>query len=134
MTYGSCQRMWLSNVHTWVNPYASARRARSRTRADGGVVCSTRPSFIASLADARSASRPAPGGASGRSDHPRSRVRGPNLQALGSHACYGSSSIRRKTEIDLAGVRVGPAGRDDLAARVEVDALRPVHVRVAEQA
>ena len=26
--------MWLSNVHTWVNPYVSARFARSTTRAD----------------------------------------------------------------------------------------------------
>ena len=43
MTYGSCHRMWLSNVHTWVNPYCSARLARSTTRADGGVVCSTTP-------------------------------------------------------------------------------------------
>ena len=24
MTYGSCHRMWLSNVHTWLNPYVSA--------------------------------------------------------------------------------------------------------------
>ena len=41
--YGSCHRMWLSNVHTWLNPYVSARFARSTTRALGGVVCRTTP-------------------------------------------------------------------------------------------
>src|SRR5262245_38460950 len=35
--------MWLSNVHTWLNPYVSARTARSTTRALGGVVCRTTP-------------------------------------------------------------------------------------------
>src|SRR5688572_228001 len=35
--------MWLSNVHTWLNPYSSACRASSTTRADGGVVWRTTP-------------------------------------------------------------------------------------------
>ena len=48
MTNGSCHRMWESNVHTWVNPYVSARFARSTTRDDGGVVCSTTPRSIGS--------------------------------------------------------------------------------------
>src|SRR3954451_2932382 len=47
MTYGSCHRMWLSNVQTYSNPYVSARLARSTTRADGGVVCNTTPNFMA---------------------------------------------------------------------------------------
>src|ERR1700712_1545501 len=48
MTYGSCHRMWLSKVHTYVNPYVSAFLARSTTRADGGVVCSTTPRSMSS--------------------------------------------------------------------------------------
>ncbi len=43
MTYGSSHRMCESNVHTWLNPYVSARFARSITRAAGGVVCRTSP-------------------------------------------------------------------------------------------
>ena len=39
----------------------------------------------------------------------------------------------REPEVDLARRRIGPARRHDLAARVEVDRLRPVGVRVAEQ-
>src|SRR5205823_2991354 len=38
-----------------------------------------------------------------------------------------------KAEVDLARGGVGPAARDDLAPRVEVDALGAVDVRVAEQ-
>ena len=34
---------WLSNVHTWLNPYVSAFFARSITLALGGVVCRTTP-------------------------------------------------------------------------------------------
>jgi hypothetical protein len=35
-----------SNVQTWLNPYVSARFARSITRAAGGVVCNTSPISI----------------------------------------------------------------------------------------
>ena len=40
----------------------------------------------------------------------------------------------REAQVDLGGRRVRPARGDDLAARVEVDPLRPVDVRVAEEA
>ena len=39
----------------------------------------------------------------------------------------------REAEVDLRRGRVGPARRDDLAARVEVDPLGPVDVPVAEE-
>src|SRR4051812_19848792 len=100
MTYGSCHRMWLSNVQTYSNPYVSARLARSTTRADGGVVCNTTP----------------------------------KITAFPEESSNGASSVLREPEVDRAGGGVGPAARDDLAAGVEVDPLRPVHVRVAEQA
>ena len=47
ITYGSCHKMWLSNVQTWEKPNMSAFLARSITRADGGVVCNTTPMSIA---------------------------------------------------------------------------------------
>src|SRR5687768_13198649 len=46
----------------------------------------------------------------------------------------GSSTRLREAEVDLRRGWVGPATGDHLAAGVEVDALRAVHVRVAEQA
>src|SRR6478735_5578215 len=101
MTYGSCHRMWLSNVQTYSNPYVSARLARSTTRADGGVVCNTTPNF---------------------------------MPALPAESSSWASSVLREPEVDRAGGGVGPAARDDLAAGVEVDPFRPVHVRVAEEA
>ena len=50
MTYGSSHKMCESNAQTWVKPYASARFARSTTRADGGVVCNTTPNSIRTAA------------------------------------------------------------------------------------
>src|ERR671914_527186 len=43
------------------------------------------------------------------------------------------SARAREAKIDRRGPRIGPAGGDDLATRVERDALRPIHVQVAEQ-
>src|SRR5215216_1489659 len=111
MTYGSCHRMWLSNVQMWLNPYASARFARSTTRADGGVVWSTSPRSITATSNCEMS---------------------PQLSASSAHT--SRSSCSREAEIDLARVRVRPARRDDLGPGVEVDALGPVHVGVAEQA
>ena len=48
ITYGSCHKMWLSKVHTWLNPYCSALLANSMTRRDGGVVCNTTPKSMLS--------------------------------------------------------------------------------------
>src|SRR5438552_11125255 len=60
-----------------------------------------------------------------------------SLRAPGAHAnwsTYGESSAGvREAEVDLARARVRPAGSDDLAAGVELDPLRPVHVQVAEE-
>src|SRR5438552_9043959 len=60
-----------------------------------------------------------------------------SLRAPGAHAnwsTYGESSAgAREAEVDLARTRVRPAGGDDLAAGVELDPLRPVHVQVAEE-
>src|SRR3954447_11472957 len=39
----------------------------------------------------------------------------------------------REAEVDLRRARIGPARRNDLGARVELDALRPVHVQIAEE-
>src|SRR6478752_6699685 len=44
-----------------------------------------------------------------------------------------TSADLREAEVDGGGRRVGPTLGDDLGARVEVDPVRPVHVRVAEQ-
>src|SRR4051794_25604262 len=43
------------------------------------------------------------------------------------------SACLRETQVDLRGRRVGPARRDHLRPRVEVDSLRPVDVAVAEE-
>src|SRR5687768_7688213 len=43
------------------------------------------------------------------------------------------STRLREAQVDLRRRRVGPARRDDLAARIERDPLRPVDVRVAEE-
>src|SRR5579875_4110079 len=60
-------------------------------------------------------------------------------QAGGSH-CSTTPKSRPATsarpgepEVDRRGRRVGPAGGDDLGLGVEVDALGPVHVAVAEE-
>src|SRR5690348_9810907 len=50
----------------------------------------------------------------------------------GLRAGTGSASTR-EPEVDRARARIGPARRDDLGTRVEVDALGTVHVDVAEQ-
>ena len=47
-------------------------------------------------------------------------------------ASSAASGVDREAEVDAAVARVEPAGGDDLAAGVEVDALGAVHVRVAE--
>src|SRR4051794_3786996 len=44
-----------------------------------------------------------------------------------------TSADLREPEVDGGGRGVGPALGDDLGAGVEVDPVRPVHVRVAEQ-
>src|SRR5215204_729059 len=46
MTYGSCQRMWESNVHTWLNPCTSASFASWMVRDAGGLVCRTAPNSM----------------------------------------------------------------------------------------
>src|SRR5271166_6061032 len=43
------------------------------------------------------------------------------------------SADLRKTEVHAAGPRIGPAAGDHLGSGVELDALRPVDVQVAEQ-
>src|SRR5207248_2016232 len=49
--------------------------------------------------------------------------------AAGATASAGA----REAEVDLARAGIRPAGGHDLAARVELDPLRPVHVQVAEE-
>ena len=49
MTYGSSHRMCESNVHTYSNPYVSARLASSiDPRAPAACICRTTPNFIGS--------------------------------------------------------------------------------------
>src|SRR5215213_9584694 len=134
--------MWLSNVHTWLNPYVSARLARSTTRADGGVVCNTSPISMASLAPKTALAplsrcgwrRPASGRTLDLTIHARCG-RGPKRSLPGSPFARVACSARSgEAEVDGRGVRIRPPGRDHLAAGVEVDALRAVHVGIAEEA
>src|SRR2546425_12372407 len=56
------------------------------------------------------------------------------LRRLAPSCLNGPASPRlREAEVDLRRGRIRPARRDDLAARVEVDPLRPVDVAVAEE-
>ena len=60
----------------------------------------------------------------------RDELRQPDVWPI---ARASASARLREAEVDLARGRVGPARGDDLAARVEVDPLWPVDVRVAEE-
>src|SRR5680860_1100309 len=133
MTYGSSHRMWESNVQTWENPSASARLASSITRNAGGVVCSTIPmSMERHYRCALQAVKP--------TTRRNVRCQTPNVTVSGRwsrrrrRAGGRSSAGFGEAEVDGARGRVGPTTRHDLAAGVEVDALGPVHVGVAEQA
>src|ERR671911_2326536 len=92
------------------------------------------------------ASEPSPGGAllstygearnARAAEAPRSsRPRAPLPTCRDPRPCSSPSSSPRlwEAEVDLARRRVGPARGDDLSASVEVDPLRPVDVRVAEE-
>src|SRR3954463_2004824 len=48
--------------------------------------------------------------------------------------CPDALARSREAEVDLARPGIGPARCHDLAARVELDPLRAVHVQVAEEA
>src|SRR3954452_19680385 len=139
MTYGSSHRMCESNVHTYSNPYASARLASSITRRAGGVHCSTTPNFMARTWE-RTASPLGPvrgTRAFGRGCAPAGDPAAPEGAAEASAASGGQSrpSARlREAEVDGGRGRVGPAAGDDLGPGEEADAVGAVHVGVAEQA
>ncbi len=74
------------------------------------------------------------------------RLRPPGMDVANARALLGdhgrqlrvrvsgrTSARAREAEVDLRLARVRPARRHDLAPCVELDALRPVHVQVAEQ-
>src|SRR5512144_2935814 len=112
--------MWLSNVHTWLNPYVSALVPRSTARALGGVVCSTTPRSIG----------PSPRGRRSASDDRLVRVRPAVAVERPPVADLADLAQVELADDQLRLVRVAHVA-DELALRVDEVAL-PVEVVVVE--
>ena len=119
-------------------------RPRRAAAGRAGSCSATGPGRTAKVPRASGAPRgPARGSGFGRGRRIDQRghrpVNGNRLGRSGRHApglpvrIAGRLGIHREAEVDAAVARVEPAGRDGLAAGVEVDAFGAVHVRVAEQ-
>src|SRR5919109_1521999 len=102
MTYGSCQRMWESNVHAYLKPSASARWVSSTTRRCGGSVWNVTPKSISGSPRDVAPERPAAGAARrGR------RPAGIPLGFQGSRTTHGGD---RRSPITGGTLREGPLG------------------------